>query len=135
MTIPLPHDCSLKLFPNTLLFVCEKLYYNANERSGGTNKIFTSDSPSPATCGVYSEEFHYLCQRADIPCVKVQSETHGWNEVFVDGRWYVIDITANMTAPPNYEVIFLWDTHPDYTDAFPKHTAFAKELLVPGGTK
>ena len=47
----------------------------------------------------------------------------------------MIDITANMISPPNYEVIYLEDTHPFYTDIFPKHTAFAKELLVQGGTK
>ena len=112
------------------IYMCSKIYYDANEHNG-TNKIFTSDTPVGGVCGAFSENFHYLCQRAEIPCVKVRSETHGWNEVFIDGRWYVIDITANMISPPDYEVIYLKDTHPVYTDIFPKHTAFAKELLVP----
>ena len=86
-------------------------------------------------CGVYMDAIHYLCQRAGISSVRVQSETHGWNAVFIDGKWRIIDATANATAPPNYNVIFLMDAHPDYTDRYPQHTAFAKELLVPGGMK
>jgi len=49
--------------------------------------------------------------------------------------WYVIDLTANDVDPPNYNVIYLLDTHPVYTDKYPKHTAFAKELLIQGGTE
>jgi len=115
-------------------YVCDRIYYNASERSGGTNNIFTSATPVAGTCGTYTEAFNYLCQRAGIPCVKIQSETHGWNAVLVDGSWYILDLTANDTAPPDYEVIFLWDTHPDYTDKNPKHTLFAQELLAPSST-
>jgi len=111
-------------------YLCSKIYYDANEHNG-TNKIFTSITPVGGACGTFSEAFNYLCHRAEIPCVKVQSETHGWNVVYVDGHWYVVDITANMIAPPEYKIIFLWETHPDYTDKYPNHTEFAKELLVP----
>ena len=111
-------------------YVCSKIFYDANVNNG-LNKIFTSDVELGGACGAYADAFHFLCQLADIPCVKIKSETHGWNEVFVDSRWYVIDVSANDIAPPNYSVIYLVDTHPGYSDKYPKHTAFAKELLMP----
>ena len=114
--------------------VCEHLDYNADSIAT-VNDMFASDKAAFGACGVYTNAILYLCQRANLPCVSVKSETHAWNEVYVDGRWYVLDATANDIDSPNYNIIFLMDTHPDYNDQFPKHTAFAKELLVPGRTK
>lgn len=115
-------------------YVCDNMNYGDGQVTS-VNTIFSSATPVLGTCGDYSDAINYLCQRAGIPCVMIVSETHGWNEVFVDGKWLVLDATANDIDPPNYNVIYLVETHPDYTDLYPKHTAFAKNLLVPGNDK
>ena len=50
------------------------------------------------TCSGYTEIFMYNCIKNDIPCQCVHSETHAWNIVQVEGKWYYIDSTWNDTA-------------------------------------
>ncbi len=111
-------------------YISNKIVYNAND-TANLNEVFTSEGVVNGTCATYSNAFIYLCQRADIPCVSVQDETHGWNEVYVDGRWWICDIGYYDVA--RTENMLLQATYPR-TDTYPEKTNFAKELLVPGST-
>ncbi len=45
-------------------------------------------------CESYAKLFKLFCDRMDIPCYMVISETHGWNYVYLaDGEWYLLDTT------------------------------------------
>lgn len=56
----------------------------------------TSDDTKYPVCEGYANAFKYLCDRVNIPCVSVESDTHKWNLVQLeDGKWYQIDVTWN----------------------------------------
>lgn len=49
-------------------------------------------------CGDFSQWFQYMCMEVDVPCIGVISEmhNHGWNAVYVDGHWMIIDLTEDV---------------------------------------
>lgn len=111
-------------------FICDRVAYK-DDNAAGINRVFTETPPVNAICATYSNAFIFLCQRAEIPCISTVDDIHAWNEVYVDSRWYIADIsyydvarTDNMLLQTNYPRI---DINPDKTN-------FAKELLVPGST-
>ena len=59
----------------------------------GNNKSLSSGY---AICDDYSSLFQAMCLQAGIPCMTVRSVwglNHSWNRVYVDGKWYYIDVT------------------------------------------
>lgn len=111
--------------------VCDRIVYK-DENVAGINQIFTSASPVNGICGSYSNAFLYLCQRAGIPCVKVQDDIQAWNEVYCRGSWWTVDVGYYDVSRPDGPLL---QTTYFKTDMDPKRTAFAKELLVPGCIK
>ncbi len=111
--------------------VCDKIVYR-NENVGGINDVFTNSGQTNGTCATYANAFQYLCQRANIPCVTVTDDNHGWNEVYVDGKWQVTDIGYYDVGRPQTN---LYISDFKRTDKDPQKTKFAKELLVPMSTK
>jgi len=57
-------------------------------------------------CEGFSEAFMILAQRAKIYTILATSNTHQWNMVFLEGKWYALDITWDI---PNYSI----DVTPD----------------------
>ncbi len=111
-------------------YICDRVVYK-DDNAAGINRVFTETPPVNAICATYSSAFIFLCQRAEIPCISIVDDIHAWNEVYVDGRWYIADIsyydvarTDNMLLQTSYPRV---DIHPNKTN-------FAKELLVPGST-
>lgn len=90
----------------------------------------------------YAHSFLFLCDRANIPCILLHSETHQWNKVYVDGRWWDVDISSTDAG----DDMSNWDSRTvvydgsdfqgtDFINAAPEITAFAMEIFVPGSTK
>jgi|GEM_PF-6645339 len=46
-------------------------------------------------CSGYAGAMKTLCDRVEIPCVIVTSESHAWNNVEIEGKWYAVDVTYN----------------------------------------
>ena len=46
-----------------------------------------------AVCEGYAKAYKQLLNAMDIPCEVVINEDHAWNEVYLDGKWYVVDVT------------------------------------------
>lgn len=111
--------------------VSDKIVYK-DEDVVGVNQVFTSTAPVNGICGTYSKAFIYLCQQANIPCVSVQDDVHAWNEVYVNGKWYIADIGSYDIARTDDTLLRLNYLRQDENVA---RTNFAKELLVPGSTK
>ena len=95
-------------------------------------------------CGGYAGTVNYLCFFLGIPCIELITYpsgvswstvySHGWNLVYVDGAWKMLDVTWNDTegAPRKY---FLVDSIDDnihdwaqYDD--PEIVALAKDLAL-----
>ena len=121
-------------------FVCDRLTYDAGSLTS-PREVLISDAVSKGNCMSYAHNFMFLCNMADIPCVFVHSENHQWNEVFVDEKWWSVDVTSTDTGDSigirPYKKV-LWDLQDvqgiDYQQTQPTLTQFAKELLIPGST-
>jgi len=65
-------------------------------------------SPHLAVCDGYSKAFVLLCEKAGVESVvglgtgMPSGESHAWNYVKVDGKWYGIDVTWNDTNDNAY---------------------------------
>lgn len=112
-------------------YICDRVVYK-DDNVAGINSVFTETLPVNGLCGTYANAFVYLCQRADIPCISVKDDVHAWNEVYIDGKWYVADISYYDVSKNNS--ILFQETYVR-TDIDPQKTNFAKELLVPGSMK
>lgn len=44
-------------------------------------------------CAGYAEAFEVLMDGAGVTCIAVTSKSHEWNEVYLDGAWYNVDVT------------------------------------------
>lgn len=113
-------------------YLCDLLEYEVSATS--TESVIFSEHSSPVKgrCANYAGALSFICDAAGIPCIQVSSHNHTWNEVYVDGQWLVVDVTAN-DASTNKNACLLTARAPG-TDISPNGTYFAKELLVPGST-
>ena len=59
------------------------------------NQINKALDTGYGVCEDYAELFMAMCLRAGIPCQTTRSTwiNHEWNRVYVDGKWYYIDVT------------------------------------------
>ena len=68
-------------------------------------------------CSGYSRGFMLLLRSFGIECLAVSSDTHEWNIVRINHRWYVADSTWNDTAEadgkPGGNRCFYWVNVPD----------------------
>lgn len=114
-------------------YLCSLMAYDVNAVAVAS-EIFTSRSGEiKGSCGSYATAFNFLCGAANIPSFLVRSADHSWNMVYVDGRWFQVDVSANdLHGNKN---ALLVEAYPRHTDIAPQATAFLKELLLPGSTK
>ena len=99
----------------------------------GIVKIFTSETKVKGQCSSFANAFSYLCGRAGIPVIIITGEDHAWNLVYADGKWLHVDVSLNTQGPSRASMLLTETSRK--TDEYPKATAYAKELLVPGSTK
>ncbi len=123
-------------------YVCDRMTYDV--KYPGPGKVLSQDGVIPGCCMAYSYAFQFLCDRAGIPCVLVCNNVHMWNQVYLDGQWWLVDVTASDAGDethhressnysPFYDVDTYWGA--STVDGYPEITAFVKELLVPSSTK
>ncbi|MBQ9719555.1 MAG: transglutaminase domain-containing protein [Oscillospiraceae bacterium] len=122
-------------------YVCDRLTYDAGSTSTPRTAL-VDDAVHMGNCMSYASNFLFLCDMADIPCVFVHSSTHQWNQVYVDGRWWSVDVSStdagDDTASRNRSKVLFEDADMQgriFRQTQPEQTAFIKEVLVPGSTK
>ena len=83
-------------------------YYDDKARDQIFNGTWKSSNPSydakgalikgKAVCGGLTEAYKLLCEYAGLKCEYVRSSklNHAWNEVKIDGKWYIVDITFDV---------------------------------------
>lgn len=76
-------------------------------------------------CESYAKMIKVLCDYYEIPCVLVCSIDHMWNEVQIDGKWYLLDATWDDTEPASYN--YFLKGAKSVTD---KHHAFYKANFI-----
>ena len=120
-------------------FVCDRLYYSANATSSPRTAL-VDDGTYPGNCMSYAHNFKFLCDMANIPCIFVHSEDHQWNEVFVEGRWWFVDVSgADVSDTSLRPLLPILKEESElqgsiFTQSQPWLTDIAKELMIPGST-
>ena len=122
-------------------YVCDRLTYKSSTSSSVGNTL-TSDGVKAGNCMTYAHNFTFLCSMAGIPCVYVQSQTHQWNEVYANGKWWSVDVSAvdvgNDPSLRPYQAV-LYDPSEMQGESYgitqPELVRFVKEVLIPGSTK
>ncbi len=77
--------------------LCRDLSYDTEaENSGDTSRhqsCYTAFTEGITVCAGYSEAAELLLNGAGVPAICVTSARHEWNQVYLDGFWYLVDIT------------------------------------------
>lgn len=122
-------------------YVADRLTYDVDSFSS-PRTVLTSDAVQGGNCMAYAHNFAFLCARAGIPNLLCHSDDHQWNQVYVDGQWWNVDVGADDVGDDVATRDLVTILHKDlemqgtsYVNAAPEVTLFVKELLVPGSTK
>jgi len=122
-------------------YVCDHLNYDAATLSS-PRTVLVSDAVSKGNCMSYAHNFIFLCNMVGVPCIFTHSADHQWNEVYVDGRWWSVDVSAtdagNDLSIRPYQAILREQANMQgaiYRQTQPALALIAKEVLVPGSTK
>ena len=120
-------------------FVCDRIDYDSTVFCSPRTAL-VSDAVSRGACMSYAYCMKFLCDLAGIPCVYVHSEEHQWNQVFLEGKWWDVDVSSTDVRPPNQREGLQVLREKDelqgtaYRQSEPQITELAKEILVPGST-
>lgn len=121
-------------------YVCDHMTYSTAIAS--PTEILASDGVTAGNCMSYAHSFMFLCNRANIPCIVLHSETHQWNKVYAGGQWWDVDVSsldvADDTSLRPYSTVLCTSDEMqgvDFINAAPEITAFAMEIFVPSSTK
>ncbi len=122
-----------------VFFVCDRIEYDANTYCSPRTAL-VSDNAQKGACMSYAHCFKFLCDLADIPCIFIHSENHQWNQVYIEGHWWHVDVTSADACDSNLRPklpILYKDSEMQgsmYLQSQPWLTELAKELMVPGST-
>ena len=82
-----------------------------NKSSYRSNTAYGALVQGYAICTGYSDAMALFLDKMNIPNIKVSSDEHVWNLVYIDGNWLHLDLTWNDTTNPKYQTsYFLIDT-------------------------
>lgn len=83
-------------------WLINNIEYDINLESEEPYSICGALTEGKAVCEGYARSFKYIMDGLQIPCVLVsgigtnsngETESHAWNYVQLDGKWYAIDVT------------------------------------------
>ncbi len=83
-------------------WLIDNIEYDVNFESDESYSISGALIEGKAVCEGYARSFKYIMDELGIPCVLVsgtgtnsngETESHAWNYVQLDGKWYAIDVT------------------------------------------
>lgn len=139
-------------------YVCDRIAYDKTCYAW-PNEVLTQDGVTHGACMSYAHSFQFLCQQAGIPSILKYGGNHQWNMVYIEGRWWDVDVTADdcdgvefyedgVTAryypfdgTDDFRERYYADsnqilrTEESFPDEDPEITKFAQEVLVPRATR
>lgn len=83
-------------------WLVDNLQYDVSMKRTNNNNIYGALIEKNVVCEGYAKAFKYLLDELDVPCVIICGEVidesgnmqkHAWNEVYLNGNWYAIDVT------------------------------------------
>lgn len=83
-------------------WIIDNIEYDINLETQEPYSISGALTEGRAVCEGYARSFKYIMDGLDIPCVLVsgigtnsngETESHAWNYVMLDNKWYAVDVT------------------------------------------
>ncbi len=89
-------------------YLCSNVEYGKDDTSKREyHSIVGVVTEGKVVCEGYSKAFQYYMNQLEIPCRVVvgdmeDGEAHAWNQVQIDGSWYMLDVTHDDPTPDAY---------------------------------
>ena len=83
-------------------YLVDNIVYNSSNNDEISHTLYGALINKTAVCDGYAKAFKYILDNIGISCVEVcgiaqnsagATESHAWNDVLLDGRWYAVDVT------------------------------------------
>ena len=83
-------------------WLIDNIEYDINLETQEPYSISGALTEGRAVCEGYARSFKYIMEGLDIPCILVsgigtnsngETESHAWNYVMLDNKWYAVDVT------------------------------------------
>jgi len=87
----------------------EYISNNLNDPSNYSHRASGTLLYSKSLCGGYSHTMSLFLNQLKIPNYRISSDTHIWNLVYLDGKWYHLDLTWDDPTTSNNSDILLHD--------------------------
>lgn len=106
--------------------LASEVTYN-NDTTDSNEDSTESQSASSAfffkntVCAGYSKAFSLLLNASGITNVAVTSDSHAWNEVEINGSWYITDVTWDVAQPASHTFFNVSDTQMQRADQMWSH--------------
>lgn len=90
-------------------WILEDATYDETCELPHTNNLYGAIIQKECVCAGFANAFKYLSNEAGIPAISVvgikthsdgSSISHEWNEIYLDGEWYLVDITSRYFKVP-----------------------------------
>ena len=91
-----------------MLLIHDRVIFNAHYNITGLNSDTLTDEDftsygvlvkKTGVCESYAKAFKYCADRCGIKSEIVTSSDHMWNQVYLDGKWYNVDLTHDDPTP------------------------------------
>ncbi len=97
-------------------YLCDHIEYATKDGQIGHQFGYLALKDGTAVCGGYVDAFQKICLALGIKCEYIGSDEmcHAWNEVYIDGVTYYVDVTYMDTGRRSKEYLMsttLWGDH------------------------
>lgn len=78
-------------------YLCFNVEYKESTDGYVSHTAYGALINGQSVCEGYAKAYKLMLNAMDIPCDMVVNTTHGWNEVFYENEWYMVDVTNDDT--------------------------------------
>ena len=84
-------------------YILNHTVYDKNTNNFDINSAYGSLIEGHAVCSGYADAFSIFMNIYKIPNIRVSSENHLWNLVYINGKWLHIDLTWDDSENNKYD--------------------------------
>ena len=84
-------------------YILNQTVYDKNTKNFDINSAYGSLIEGHAVCSGYADAFSIFMNIYKIPNIRVSSENHLWNLVYINGKWLHIDLTWDDSENNKYD--------------------------------
>lgn len=78
-------------------YLCFNVEYKESTDGYVSHTAYGALINGQSVCEGYAKAYKLMLNAMGIPCDMVVNTTHGWNEVFYENEWYMVDVTNDDT--------------------------------------